>query len=32
MPLHWAASAGHADIVDFLLYIGAPVDARDDVS
>lgn len=31
MPLHWAASGGHEDIVEFLLKQGVPVDARDEV-
>ena len=31
MPLHWAASGGHADIVEFLLSLNVPVDARDEV-
>jgi 26S proteasome non-ATPase regulatory subunit 10 len=29
-PLHWAASAGHLDIVTYLLENGAEVDKTDD--
>ncbi|XP_043560953.1 26S proteasome non-ATPase regulatory subunit 10 isoform X2 [Chiloscyllium plagiosum] len=29
--LHWSCSAGHKDIVDFLLSLGVPVDPKDDV-
>ena len=32
MPIHWAASGGHTDIVRFLLDLGVPVDNKDDVS
>lgn len=32
MPIHWAASGGHTDIVRFLLNLGVPVDNKDDVS
>ena len=32
MPLHWAASGGHNEIVKFLLDHGVPVDEKDDVS
>ena len=31
MPIHWAASGGHTEIVDFLLNFHVPVDARDEV-
>ena len=31
MPLHWASSTGKADVVDYLLSLNVPVDARDDV-
>ena len=31
MALHWAASAGHVDVVKYLLQQGAQVDARDEV-
>jgi len=30
--LHWACSAGHADIVQFLLELGVDVNIEDDVS
>ncbi|CAG08390.1 unnamed protein product, partial [Tetraodon nigroviridis] len=30
--LHWACSAGHTDIVEFLLDVGAEVNLQDDVS
>lgn len=30
--LHWACSAGHSDVVDFLLSLGMPVNDKDDVS
>uniref|UniRef100_A0A673FZL1 Proteasome 26S subunit, non-ATPase 10 n=1 Tax=Sinocyclocheilus rhinocerous TaxID=307959 RepID=A0A673FZL1_9TELE len=30
--LHWACSAGHVEIVQFLLDLGAEVDLKDDVS
>ncbi|KAJ7390163.1 26S proteasome non-ATPase regulatory subunit 10 [Desmophyllum pertusum] len=30
MPLHWAASGGHTEIVKFLLDVGVPVDTKDD--
>ena len=32
MPLHWAASGGHTDVVKFLLDLGVPLDNKDDVS
>ena len=32
MPLHWAASGGHVEIIEFLLKQGVPVDARDEVT
>lgn len=32
MPLHWAASGGHSEIVKFLLGLGVPFDGKDDVS
>ncbi|RCH78645.1 hypothetical protein CU098_001879, partial [Rhizopus stolonifer] len=28
-PLHWAASGGHADIVDYLLKMGALINSQD---
>ena len=31
MPIHWAVSGGHTDMVDFLLGLNVPVDARDEV-
>jgi len=31
MPLHWAASGGHTEIVEMLLSMNVPVDARDEV-
>ena len=31
MPLHWASSTGKADVVDYLLSLHVPVDARDEV-
>ena len=31
MPIHWAASGGHTEIVDFLLNFHVPVDVRDEV-
>ncbi len=31
MPLHWAASGGHTDIVEYLLRRDVPADARDEV-
>lgn len=31
MPLHWASSTGKADVVDYLLSLNVPVDARDEV-
>lgn len=30
--LHWACSAGHADVADLLLGLGVPVSDKDDVS
>lgn len=30
--LHWACSAGHVDIAQFLLDLGVEVDLKDDVS
>ena len=30
--LHWACSAGHTEIVEFLLGLGVPVNDKDDVS
>ena len=30
--LHWACSAGHTEIVEFLLQLGVPVNDKDDVS
>ncbi|XP_076072927.1 uncharacterized protein LOC143044720 isoform X1 [Mytilus galloprovincialis] len=30
MPLHWAISGGHTEIVEFLIKQGVPVDARDE--
>uniref|UniRef100_A0A452GM21 Uncharacterized protein n=1 Tax=Gopherus agassizii TaxID=38772 RepID=A0A452GM21_9SAUR len=30
--LHWACSAGHTDIVHFLLGLGVPVNDQDDVT
>lgn len=30
-PLHWACSAGHSDIVQFLLDLGVDVNLQDDV-
>uniref|UniRef100_A0A6I8NM37 Proteasome 26S subunit, non-ATPase 10 n=1 Tax=Ornithorhynchus anatinus TaxID=9258 RepID=A0A6I8NM37_ORNAN len=30
--LHWACSAGHTDIVDFLLRFGVPVNDKDDIA
>lgn len=30
--LHWACSAGHSDVVVFLLSLGVPVNDKDDVS
>lgn len=32
MPLHWAASGGHTDIVKYLLDHRVPIDEKDDVS
>ena len=32
MPLHWAASGGHTDIVKYLLDHRVPSDEKDDVS
>lgn len=32
MPLHWAASGGHTDIVKYLLDLRVPIDEKDDVS
>ena len=32
MPLHWAASGGHTDIVKYLLDLSVPIDEKDDVS
>ncbi|KAL6036600.1 hypothetical protein STEG23_016663, partial [Scotinomys teguina] len=29
-PLHWACSAGHTEIVEFLLQLGVPVNDKDD--
>lgn len=31
MPLHWASSTGKVDVVDYLLGLNVPVDARDEV-
>ena len=31
MALHWAASAGHVEVVKYLLEQGTQVDARDEV-
>ena len=31
MALHWAASAGHVEVVKYLLEQGTEVDARDEV-
>ncbi|XP_013420006.1 26S proteasome non-ATPase regulatory subunit 10-like [Lingula anatina] len=31
VPLHWAASGGHSEEVEYLLRMGVPVDPRDDV-
>uniref|UniRef100_A0A8C5SZE7 Proteasome 26S subunit, non-ATPase 10 n=1 Tax=Laticauda laticaudata TaxID=8630 RepID=A0A8C5SZE7_LATLA len=28
--LHWACSAGHSDIADFLLSLGVPINDKDD--
>ncbi|ETE70145.1 26S proteasome non-ATPase regulatory subunit 10, partial [Ophiophagus hannah] len=30
--LHWACSAGHSDIVDFLLSLGVPINDKDDIA
>ncbi|KAL7979974.1 hypothetical protein Chor_004443 [Crotalus horridus] len=30
--LHWACSAGHSDVVDFLLSLGVPVNDKDDIA
>lgn len=30
-PLHWAASGGHANIVNYLLTLHVPIDALDEV-
>ena len=32
MPLHWAASGGHTNIVKYLLDLRVPIDEKDDVS
>lgn len=32
MPLHWAASGGHTDVVKYLLDHRVPIDEKDDVS
>ena len=31
MPIHWAASGGHTDMVEYLLNFNVPVDVRDEV-
>ena len=31
LPLHWAVSAGHTEIAEYLLKLGTPVDIRDEV-
>uniref|UniRef100_A0A5F9D0V2 Proteasome 26S subunit, non-ATPase 10 n=1 Tax=Oryctolagus cuniculus TaxID=9986 RepID=A0A5F9D0V2_RABIT len=30
--LHWACSAGHTEIVEFLLQLGVPVNDKDDIA
>ncbi|CAH1794254.1 unnamed protein product, partial [Owenia fusiformis] len=30
VPLHWACSGSHSDVVEFLLNQNVPIDARDD--
>ncbi|MEE6497014.1 hypothetical protein FKM82_002561 [Ascaphus truei] len=30
--LHWACSAGHTDVAEYLLRLGVPVDAKDDIA
>ena len=32
MPIHWAASGGHTNIVEYLVSFDVPIDVRDDVS
>ena len=32
MPIHWAASGGHTEMVEYLLNFNVPVDVRDEVN